>query len=81
MTTTEPSLGRALGAVADAAIEQARDLTVAQLDRWAGQLHERLGAMSTHQTSAAPGTISPLIIGALAGAAVAWLVVDRRREE
>ena len=38
-TTTPPSLGRAIGALAGTAIDQARDLAVAQLDEWAGCLH------------------------------------------
>lgn len=79
--TTEPSLGRALGAVADTAVDQARDLAVAQLDRWAGRLHERFATTSTHPAPAASAVISPLIIGALAGAVVAWMLVDRRTEE
>lgn len=74
-----PSLGRALGAVADTAIDQARDLAVGQLDQWAGCLHERLSAATTSAPSSSP--LTPVITGAVAGAVVAWLLVGRRRED
>lgn len=88
MDTTEsvrPSVGRALGAIADTAIDQARDLVVGHLDRWAGGLHERLAATSTQPASPPASNVSPLIAGvlagALAGAVAAWLLVGRRPEE
>lgn len=76
-TATEPTLGRALGAVAETAIDQMRDLAVAQLDEWATRIHDRLSSLPVEPTSATPG-MRPLIVGALAGAAVAWLIAGRR---
>lgn len=78
--TAEPSLGRALGAVAETVVDQARDLAVAQLDRWADRLHDHLTATPAQPASTTQGTLAPLIIGALAGAAVAWWLVHHREE-
>ena len=76
---TGATLGRALGAVAETAIDQMRDLAVAQLNDWAGRIHERLSAPSAPSASdTATSAVQPLIIGALAGAAVAWMIAGRR---
>ncbi|HEX3133505.1 MAG TPA: hypothetical protein VHX44_07965 [Planctomycetota bacterium] len=83
------SLGHALGAVAVVAVDQARDLAVAQLDRWAVLLHERLAvpADASAPPAASEATapevsrlVKPLVVGALAGAVVAWLLANRRTE-
>lgn len=77
-----PTLCSALAAVSDAAVDQARDLAVAQLDRWAGALHDRLSSTPAQSPSATdtPGDLHPAIVGALIGATVAWVVTRRRTE-
>lgn len=85
MDTTAPagaSLDRALAAVADTAIDRARDLAVAKLDGWAACLHDRLAGTSTQPPESASASvvhpvIAPVIIGALVGIAAAWLMADR----
>jgi hypothetical protein len=81
MDTTTPataSLSRALAAVADTAIDQVRDLAVAKLDGWAACLHDRLADTSGPHPSPTPASvITPVIIGALAGVAAAWLLAHR----
>jgi hypothetical protein len=83
------TLGHALGAVAGTAVDQARDLAVAQLNHWAELLHQRLAVpvdepaeekKSARQvpTVAEVGIAKPLLVGAVAGAAVAWLLAGRR---
>jgi hypothetical protein len=71
-----PTLGRAISAVADTAIDQARDLAVAHLDRWADQLHARCATTSSHVTETPPD-LPPLLIGAIAGLTVAWAMRGR----
>ena len=80
--TTPPTLGRAVGALAETAIDQMRDLAVAQLDEWAGRLQERLVSppADAPPPSSSPSVIHPLIIGALAGATLGWLLVKRSAE-
>lgn len=80
VTLVAPTLGQALGVVAGTAIDQARDLVVAQLDQLAGRLRERLEAAAQE-----PPTVDvannlatkPLLVGALAGVAVAWMIASR----
>ena len=79
-TVPEPTLGRALGAIADTAVDQARDLAVAHLDRWAGQLHDRLVVPSAQPETVNARDLHPAIVGALIGASVAWLLARRRVE-
>jgi predicted Zn-dependent protease len=78
------TLGHALGAVAGTAVDQARDLAVAQLDHWAERLRQRLEtAAAAAPVASGPlvsGIAKPLVVGALAGAAVAWLLAGRRTE-
>jgi hypothetical protein len=82
--TTPPSLGRAVGALAETAIDQMRDLAVAQIDEWAGCLQERLAAPRRDVDAASPpsksSAVHPLVIGALAGATLGWLLVKRAAE-
>ncbi len=71
--TAPPTLRHALGAVASTAVDQARDLVVAQLDRIAERLCEHLEAAAEEQP--APDLVTrPLFVGAIAGVAVAWLL-------
>lgn len=81
-TPSRNSLGHALAAIADIAIEQAHDLAVDRLDGWAGRLHDRvavapLTSASTSSPTALPPVVLPLIVGVLAGAAVAWWLADQ----
>ncbi|MBA3699876.1 MAG: hypothetical protein H0W78_13590 [Planctomycetes bacterium] len=86
--TSEPvdgaSVRRAVGAVAEVLVDQVRDLTVAQLDCWAKQLHQRLEKTADPTDdvtdAAPPGKVKPLVIGAIAGVVVAWLLAGRRAE-
>ncbi len=76
VTTVAPILRHALGEVAGTAVDQARDVAVAQLDRLADRLHQRLEGAS--EQPPAPDVVSrPLLVGALAGVAVAWLLASR----
>jgi len=80
LQTGEPSLRRALGAVAGTAVDQAHDLVVAQLDHWTEQVHKRLEAPVEEAAADQSNLAKPLIVGALAGVAVAWLLSGRRPE-
>lgn len=90
------SVARAVSAVAEVLVDQVHDLAVAQLHCWAEKLHQRLekpadpADLADHAdpadptddvTAAAPsGMVKPLVIGAIAGVAVAWLLAGRRAE-
>lgn len=90
------TLSQALGAVAVTAVDQAHALAVAQLDRWAHCLRAQLDvpaatadtpALDAPCTTAAEScgsgvsaVATPLIVGALAGVTVAWLLAGRRTE-
>lgn len=76
VTTAAPTLRHALSEVAGTAVDQARDLVVAQLDRLADRLCERLEAPG-EQPPAPEVASRPLLVGALAGVAVAWLLAGR----
>lgn len=81
VTSAAPTLGHALGVVAGTAVDQARDLVVAQLDRLAERLRERLEVAAEEPSPAvhvvADVAAKPLLVGALAGVAVAWLLASR----
>lgn len=79
--TTSPTINRAVGAVAGMAMDQLRDLTVAQLDRWADHIHQRLHDHETAQHDTehggpTSGNAKSLIIGAVIGVAVALLITE-----
>ena len=76
VTSAPPTLGHALGAVAGTAVDQARDLVVAQLDRLAEHLRERLEGAAEEPLAADLAT-RPLLVGACVGVAVAWLLASR----
>ena len=79
---TEPSLGRALGAIADTAVGQVHDLAVARLDHWAGLLHQQLTATPAPSDSASGPVrdLHPVLIGAVAGATLGWLFARWHRD-
>jgi hypothetical protein len=77
-TAPVPTLRHALGAVVGTAIDQVRDLTVAQLDCWATRLRARLTEDPHGTEPATSGLVRPLLIGALAGAVLAWWLADRQ---
>lgn len=82
VTSAPPTLKQAFAAVAETAVEQARDLAVSQLDDWAARVRHRLAIPVDHPATedTTPGLVKPLVVGALAGAALAWLLAGRRPE-
>lgn len=80
-THSGTSLGRALAELANLAIDQAHDLAVARLDGWTNSLHDRVAVTSASSAlsgspAVRPSVIVPLVVGVLAGAAVAWWLAD-----
>jgi hypothetical protein len=73
-----PTVRHALGAIAETAIDQARDLVVGHLDHLVERVCERL-TTSTEEAAPAPsGPVTPLLAGIAAGAFIgatgAWLL-------
>ena len=80
VTAAAPTLRHALSEVAGTAVDQARDLAVAQLDRFADRLAERLHErleVAAKQPPAANRAVTPVLVGAIAGVVVAWLLANR----
>lgn len=87
-----PTIRQALGTIAATAVVQARDLVVDRLDHWAAEIRhannvdtgDAAGAVSPALTDdgadfslpASPLT-APVLVGAIAGATVAWLLARR----
>lgn len=74
-----PTLGHAIGVVASTALDQARDLVVMHLDRLSERLRERLEVAAgepAHTDVASELAAKPLLVGAVAGVALAWVLVS-----
>lgn len=82
-----PTIKQALGVIAATAVGQARDLVVARLDHWAEEIRHGIDdpevtATATPDDDTAPSLPAshlsvPVLVGAVAGATVAWLLARR----
>lgn len=81
-----PTIKQALGVIAATAVVQARDLVVARLDHWAEEIRHGIDDPEVTATATPDDTApslpasllsTPVLVGAVAGATVAWLLAHR----
>ena len=75
--TDTPNLASAVGAIACTAVDQLRLLAMGQIDRWSTKLQQRFQGEASPPDGAGPAaqnSARPLIIGALAGVAIVFLI-------
>lgn len=77
-----PNIASAVGAIACTAVDQLRLLAMGQIDRWSVRLQQRFhGEQSAPDGTGpvAPNSARPLIIGALAGVAIVFLIREAQQ--